>query len=271
MDWYDYEGGGVWYRGSYYGYNSENQAFYNAQGQVLNSGGGGYHFDWIDGTYKNGYGQTTSWNEVECSFVNNVSTRLIDAVIISNNWSETNPLFRGFHFSDGSDWYTNDGKLPEDFWDVVLNAPSGQGGNKGNIDYTFGPYTSWTGVIGQLAEMANKEIPSKVVRAIGKYATRIGWTGEIVTNVINGINVYRNPTWGNYGRLTVSLGTTGLNVIPYGGPMASFIVSSIDAGGGFNNFYNSLDQSQAFYMQTGIVILPNFITPGFGIILDLRK
>ena len=127
-------------------------------------------------------------------------------------------------------------------------------------------------MVGQAAEMANKEIPSGAVRAVGKYATRIGWTGEIVSNIVNGINVYNNPTWGNYGRLAVSLGTTGLNFIPYGGPMASFIVSGIDTGGGFNDFYNLLDQSQAIYKKAGIAILPNFITRGFGpLILELRK
>ncbi|TAL67817.1 MAG: RHS repeat-associated core domain-containing protein [Bacteroidetes bacterium] len=147
-------------------------------------------------------------------------------------------------------------------------APS-SGGNNGNINYTTGPYTSWTGVIGQVAQYSNKEIPSLAVKTVGKYATRIGWGGEIVSNAVNVVNISRNPTWGNYGRLGVSLGTTATNLIPYAGPGISFGLSALDAEGSFNNFYDFLDQDQSFYKSTGYVIVPS-MTGGFSI-LKLRK
>jgi hypothetical protein len=283
MDWYDYEGGGFWYRGSYYGYNSDNQAFINGQGQVLNSGG--YHFDWIDGTYKNGYGRTVSWNEVDYAFVSNVSTRLIDATIISNNWAETNPLFRGFHFSDGSEWYTNDGELPEDFWDVLLNTAQSRGNeplpswsswiNNGLATVAYGGTVTGgsAGMLnsGAIRYYANAWKGNQYIKTFNltKLGSNVGYGTSFVGFGIGLYNFFdtENKTWGTYGQLGISLLSSGLTLCGYTAPIGIGI-GFIDVAGGFNDFYNDLDSQHQFYNSTGGVIL---LVNGIPSFIPLRK
>jgi hypothetical protein len=56
------------------------------------------------------------------------------------------------------------------------------------------------------------------------------------------VNVYNNPTDGNWGRLGVSFGITATNFIPYAGPFVSFGLSAVDVSGGFDSFYDWLDE-----------------------------
>jgi hypothetical protein len=150
------------------------------------------------------------------------------------------------------------GGNPNDpYW---LGEPSGQGGNDfQNINNPLGPYTSWTGVVGQAAGLSAdaKRVNAvrdaariaridaqgaKVVGTIGKTASTIGWVGEGISIGVNAYNVYNNPTAGNWGRFGVSVVTAGLNFIPVVGPIISFGVSAVDASGGFDGFYNWLDE-----------------------------
>jgi hypothetical protein len=59
--------------------------------------------------------------------------------------------------------------------------------------------------------------------------------------------------------LAISLGTTAINFIPYVGPTVSFGLSAYDTGGGFNNFYNTLDKKQELYKNTGIIFIPSIL------------
>ena len=58
-DWYSFEGGSFWYRGSHYNYNSENGTFSNNSGHNI----GGSGFKYSNGSYYYN-GQSTSWNNV---------------------------------------------------------------------------------------------------------------------------------------------------------------------------------------------------------------
>jgi len=107
IDWYAYEGGSFYYRGQYYYYNSEDQIFVNPNGQVANSGG--YHYDWLNKVYKNGYGQSTPWTEVFYSYFNNNALILINTLVFAGSKSNPYKVLRGIGFSDGSEWYTEDG------------------------------------------------------------------------------------------------------------------------------------------------------------------
>jgi hypothetical protein len=119
-----------------------------------------------------------------------------------------------------------------------------------------GPYTSWASVSGDLAGRTAKEVASagKFVSNIAKYGKGIGVAGEIISNGVNVANIIDNPNcWSNYGRLTVSLGTTALNFIPIVGPALSFVVCAIDASGGFDSFYHYIDDNQSLYTASGYV------------------
>jgi len=128
-----------------------------------------------------------------------------------------------------------------------------------NRSNPFGPYTSWTGVIGEVAGLsanakrvnAVRDVArmakidaqgAKVVTAIGRTTTSIGWVGEGVSFGVSIYNVWNNPTPGNWGRVGVSVGITATNFIPYAGPFISFGLTGVDVSGGFDNFYNWLDE-----------------------------
>lgn len=71
-----FKGGGFYYRGSHYSYNSEADAFLDANGNAANSGG--YYYDWQTGEYKNGYGQNVPYFGVHNNYVVPNSVTSID-------------------------------------------------------------------------------------------------------------------------------------------------------------------------------------------------
>lgn len=83
---------------------------------------------------------------------------------------------------------------------------------------------------------------AKVVTTIGRTATTVGWVGEGISIGISVYNVWNNPSAGNWGRFGVSIGIAATNLIPYAGPFISFGLSGVDASGGFDSFYNWLDE-----------------------------
>jgi len=139
------------------------------------------------------------------------------------------------------------------------NVAAGQGGDFQNVNNPFSPWTSWAGVIGQAGElsadakrvyavrdaarMASIDAQgAKIVGNIGKVGTTVGWVGEGISISVSVYNLYNNPTAGNWGRFGVSVGIAGTNFFPYAGPLISFGLSAVDAGGGFNGFYDWLDE-----------------------------
>ncbi len=160
-----------------------------------------------------------------------------------------------FSFSEGINRY----RYSENRFELLdNNSDNLYEGDKKNIKNNLGPYTSWIGVIGQAGNLS-ANVPvynyttrmaqinaegSRVIGTIGKTSSYIGWTGEALSLGINGYNVYNNPTAGNWGRLGVSVVTTSLNFVPVVGPLLSFGVSVIDASGGFDGFYDWLDEQQ---------------------------
>jgi RHS repeat-associated protein len=90
-DRYNYEGGGFWYRGNYYGYDSENGYFRSAGGGTLT--GSDYHYDWGSGAYFNRFGQQVSFQDAYYSFVRpNQSDFVVgsEKIIISLSYSKLN-------------------------------------------------------------------------------------------------------------------------------------------------------------------------------------
>jgi hypothetical protein len=129
----------------------------------------------------------------------------------------------------------------------------------GNIKNPLTPWTSFIGIIGQAgltpvngrsiyvvrdaALAAMKEVQvGKVIRGIGITGTRIGWVGEGISIVVNGINLLEKPTPGNLGRFVVSIGIAATNAVPTVGPVLSFGLSAYEAGGGFDGLYLWLDK-----------------------------
>lgn len=60
---------------------------------------------------------------------------------------------------------------------------------------------------------------------------------------------------GQGGKLGVSLTSAGLSVFAYTAPIG-LTIGFIDIAGGFNGFYNYLDNQHEFYKTTGGVMLP---------------
>jgi len=88
---------------------------------------------------------------------------------------------------------------------------------------------------------------------MGKGFKYTGWAGEGISVIINSVNLYNNRTWGNTARLNTSLAIASLNAFEEcGGTVISFILSSIDASGGFNGYYNWCDDLEAFFKNNGI-------------------
>ncbi|MEA3505870.1 MAG: FG-GAP-like repeat-containing protein, partial [Bacteroidota bacterium] len=68
-----YEGGGFWYRGSYFSYDSDSKTF--SDGKTVMSGGS-ISYDFTDGTYKNACGKRVSWRNVNRNIVSPNATAL---------------------------------------------------------------------------------------------------------------------------------------------------------------------------------------------------
>jgi RHS repeat-associated protein len=141
-----------------------------------------------------------------------------------------------------------------------------------NLPNNTGSYSAWSGVVGQIAASECKlyKHPGFGIQAVAKYGTRVGWYGEALTIGVDVINVYNNPTWGNWGRLGVSVGIASSNTIPYAGPSISFGLSVLNSGGTFNSFYNGLDSQQILFNKTGLLI---FISPvtGSPMLINIKK
>ena len=151
---------------------------------------------------------------------------------------------------------------------VMTNNNTTTSGGDGNINYPFGPYTSWIGVVGAITDFSRNpnfnqtkyfnKVPkgtdaavNAILKNTSKTLKTIGWIGEGISISVSSINFFNNPTPGNCERLNSSLSSTMLNFYGPAGPALSFIMSGADASGYFNSQYDALDNLQK---QQGIGI-----------------
>jgi len=113
-----------------------------------------------------------------------------------------------------------------------------------------------------VADWASKEvpIPGNPVKLVAKGGKTIGWAGEALSIGINTRNLAVNPNFGNVSRLQVSVLIASTNLIPGVGTGLSFGLSVVDASGGFNWLYNTMDKYEAWYNENNLK-LGNFYIP----------
>jgi RHS repeat-associated protein len=97
-----------------------------------------------------------------------------------------------------------------------------------------------------------------IVKSIGAGVRYVGWVGIATSSIFNINAVVNNPTWGNYGRFGVSGLSIGLSLaFPGPGTLVGFGITTLDAAGQLNPFYNFLDDNQTLYREHNFIILPS--------------
>jgi hypothetical protein len=74
--------------------------------------------------------------------------------------------------------------------------------------------------------------------------------------------IYSNGSWGSYGKMGIGVLSAGLTYTPE--PITTALgigISLIDVSGGFNGFYNWLDDQQMLYENYGVLMLPRPFGP----------
>jgi hypothetical protein len=97
------------------------------------------------------------------------------------------------------------------------------------------------------------------LRTIRGFGTGFTVAGGFIGVVNFGLS---DRSWGDYGQLGVSLLSTGLTFGSVTAPIGIGI-GLIDTFGGFNGFYNYLDNQQNFYNNTGGIMVPINGIPSF--------
>ena len=104
-----------------------------------------------------------------------------------------------------------------------------------------------------------------------KLGTNIGYGTSFVGA---GFGVYNyavsDKSWGDKGALTVSLVSAGLTCFPATTPVGIGI-GVMDAAGGFNDFYQYLDDNQTLYNETGLIVIPSMPMSNTPMFLQLKK
>jgi len=112
----------------------------------------------------------------------------------------------------------------------------------------------------------NRAISGDFSKPIKHSLRSIRWAGSgftIAGGIIGGVNfAISDKSWGDYGQLGVSMLSTGLTLGSATAPIGIGI-GLIDAFGGFNGFYNYLDNQQNFYNNTGGIMVPINGIPSF--------
>ena len=147
----------------------------------------------------------------------------------------------------------------------IYSKPAGQGGDgllntMNNINtgtstgaFAIGKVLSDTRIGSNIGyQIAYKSIGSatKYIQPIGVGTSIIGASIGLFKFIGN-----ENKTWGVYGQLGVSLLSSGLTLNGVTAPVG-IVIGGIDAFGGFNGFYNYLDNQQQLYDSTGGLLLP---------------
>jgi len=198
----------------------------------------------------------------------------------NNSWG--NPEFKNgahveVHYTN-MDECPNNPQVPYDYYFVankadnfnnytpfIYSKPAGQGGDgllntMNNINtgtstgaFAIGKVLSDTRIGSNIGyQIAYKSIGSatKYIQPIGVGTSIIGASIGLFKFIGN-----ENKTWGVYGQLGVSLLSSGLTLNGVTAPVG-IVIGGIDAFGGFNGFYNYLDNQQQLYDSTGGLLLP---------------
>jgi hypothetical protein len=91
---------------------------------------------------------------------------------------------------------------------------------------------------------------TKLIRPIG--------VGTSITGALIGTYKFsnkENKTWGAYGQLGISYISSGLTLFEITAPVG-IVIGTVDTFGGFNGFYNYLDNQQQLYNTTGYFMMP---------------
>jgi len=112
----------------------------------------------------------------------------------------------------------------------------------------------------------NRAISGDFSKPIKHSIRSIRWAGSGFTlagGIVGGVKfAMSDKSWGDYGQLGISMLSTGLT---FGSVTAPFGIGIgvVDAFGGFNGFYNYLDNQQNFYNNTGGIMVPINGIPSF--------
>lgn len=113
--------------------------------------------------------------------------------------------------------------------------------------------SAWTG--GSKARIATYNLR--------KLGTGIGYGTSFLGAGVGMVNfAVSDRSWGDYGALGISLLSSGLTLSGKAAPIG-IGMGFIDAVGGFDGFYNYLDNLEQFYNNTGRVFLPVIGPPTF--------
>jgi hypothetical protein len=156
----------------------------------------------------------------------------------------------------GSDVYM-DG--PEEYFDLENYGYDRDGRER--LSDASGVYLSAS--IGESARLSlitinQGDYALKTIKGISTGARWLGYAG-IGLNLYINYNMYaNNPTWGNFARAGISTTSAGLSIFyPGPGTLAGLGLSVIDAAGGFNGFYETLDFNETLYKSSGSLMIPS--------------
>ncbi len=99
----------------------------------------------------------------------------------------------------------------------------------------------------------------KTTYSLSKLGKGIGYGTSFVGAAIGVINFeLSDKSWGDYGQLGMSFLSSGLTCFP-ATTLVGIGLGAIDIIGGFNGFYNYLDENQHLYNNTGLIMIPSGI------------
>src|SRR5699024_11034110 len=110
------------------------------------------------------------------------------------------------------------------------------------------------------------EITAKTRTSMANTARNAKGVGIGTSIVGAGIGVLNfkesNKNWGDYGQLGIAFSSSTLTLFGATAPIG-IGVGIIDLSGGFDGFYNHLNQQEKFYQSTGGVMVPTTRIPTF--------
>ena len=243
-------------RGYTGGYGNFSDQYYDKYYEYLFTGGGGG----FSGSGGGSTSMTFTWhtwndhNEVVNGEVFVTSEKINQSVTIQVLFDAGNYQNNGMNPNNGgsplSTWpsWVNNGANAAAYGATVKGGSAGMLKTSATLRY----YPSaWTG---------NQYIKTYNLTKVG---TGVGYGTSFVGAGLGAVNfALSDKSWGDYGALGISLTSAALTCFPYTTPIGIGI-GVVDITGGFNGFYNYLDNHQEFYNNTGGVILPINNIPTF--------
>ena len=114
------------------------------------------------------------------------------------------------------------------------------------VNSTAGPYMGWGGVIGTAAERSLRassivDAATGVLKGVKVVGKGLGWAGAGLSVGVNIYNYTQKPTAGNIARIATSVGIIGVGLLLPGAAVFAFTLSTLDAYGCFDSFYEWVD------------------------------